>query len=201
MQALFVVLGLGVGCWVLVAAVGCSGAGKSETPASTTNGGASGGGTSAAEGAALTPRATLIPAGEAAPDFTALDQQGKPVELKALLKEHAVVLVFYPADFTPGCTKQLCRVRDEWAEFQKRRAAVLGINPADVAKHADFAAKYEFPFPVLSDEGSRIAAAYGCKGVASTQRTVYVVGRDGKVALSESGMVPHEKIFAAMDGE
>lgn len=144
-------------------------------------------------------RSELIPAGEMAPDFTAVDHRGETVRLSKLLQDHNVVLVFYPADFTPGCTKQLCNVRDDWSEFQKRDTIVLGVNPADADKHAEFAAKYEFPFPIIVDEGSRIAAAYGCKGMAFTMRTVYVIGRDGRVLLAESGMVPHETIFAALD--
>lgn len=146
-------------------------------------------------------RTELLTAGEAAPDFAAKDHTGKQLRLGELLATQQVVLIFYPADFTPGCTKQLCAVRDEWSEFRRRGATVLGVNPADVEKHASFAEKYEFPFPVISDEGGHIAAAYGCQGKEYTKRAVYAIGRDGKVLLAEAGMVPHEKIFAALDSK
>ncbi|HOA74694.1 MAG TPA: peroxiredoxin [Phycisphaerae bacterium] len=144
------------------------------------------------------PRAELIPAGEPAAEFSAKDHKGQTLRLSELLEKQRVVLVFYPADFTPGCTKQLCAVRDDWSEFERRNATVLGVNPASIETHARFAEEHGFPFPVISDEESAIAAAYGCKGKDHTQRVVYVIGRDGKVLLSEAGMVPHEKIFAAL---
>lgn len=152
--------------------------------------------------AAAEPRDDLIPVGSRVPDFEALDQEGRPHRLADLLETRHVVLVFYPADFTPGCTRQLCAVRDDWSEFEQREAIVLGVNPADVETHAKFAEEYGFPFPVISDTDARIAAAYGASGEnpAFPQRTVYVIHKDGRVALAERGMVTHEKIFAALDG-
>jgi peroxiredoxin Q/BCP len=147
----------------------------------------------------LVPRDDLIPVGAPAPDFTARDQEGTPVALSELLKTHQVVLIFYPADNTPVCTKQLCAVRDDWSKFQEKGATVLGINPAGVSKHAQFAKKHSFPFPVLSDEDSRIAKAYGAGGTIFVQRTVYVLGRNGKVALADRGVVSHDRILAALD--
>ncbi len=147
------------------------------------------------------PRDGVIPVNRPAPDFEALDQTGKRVVLSELLERHDVVLIFYPADFTPGCTKQLCAVRDDWSTFQSRGAVVLGVNPASVERHAEFADAHGFTFPVVHDEGARIAAGYGAQGKNpdNPQRTVYVIRRDGKVALAERGMVPHDKIFAALD--
>lgn len=144
------------------------------------------------------PRSELIPKGEMAPDFTAADHKAQNTTLSELLSRSQVVLVFYPADFTSGCTKQLCAVRDDWSKFQELNAIVLGVNPAEVEKHASFAEKYQFPFPVIHDQAGRIAAAYGCQGDRFTKRAVYVIGRDGKVKLSEYGMVPHDKIFTAL---
>jgi len=123
-------------------------------------------------------------------------------QLRELLKAKNVVLIFYPADFTPGCTKQLCAVRDDWSAFEDRNAIVLGVNPADPARHAEFAAEHRFPFPVLSDPLARIAAAYGARRPGNSEhpiRTVYVIRRDGRVALSERGMVSHDRIFAALE--
>jgi peroxiredoxin Q/BCP len=150
--------------------------------------------------AELTPRDDLIPVGQPAPDFTANDDQGRSLTLSELLKAQSVVLIFYPANNTPTCTKQLCAVRDDWSKFQQKGATVLGINPASVSKHARFAEKHSFPFPVLSDEGARIAEAYGAGGTLFTKRSVYVIGKDGRVALADRGVVSHDRILAALDG-
>lgn len=148
---------------------------------------------------ALPKRSGLIPVGGLAPDFEATDHQGRSVRLGELLKSGRVVLVFYPKDNTPVCTQQLCALRDDWSKFQERNVAVLGINPAGKDSHAAFASKHGFPFPVLADQDSRIAAAYGAGGLLFTKRTVYVIDRDGKVLLGERGVVPHDRIFAVLD--
>jgi peroxiredoxin Q/BCP len=121
---------------------------------------------------ALAERSDLIPVGEVAPDFEATDHQGRNVRLGELLKGGRVVLVFYPKDNTPVCTQQLCALRDDWSKFQERKVAVLGINPAGKDSHAAFASKYGFPFPVVVDQNSRIAAAFGAGGMLFTKRTV-----------------------------
>jgi peroxiredoxin Q/BCP len=149
----------------------------------------------------LSPREDLIPVGQTVPDFEATDHRGQEVRLSELLKTGRVVLVFYPKDNTPVCTKQLCALRDDWSEFQERQVAVLGINPADKESHAAFASKHGFPFPVLVDRDSRIAAAFGVKGTLFTKRTVYVIDRNREVILAEGGVVPHDRIFAALDRE
>ena len=160
------------------------------------------GGTSArseaAPAAALSPRSDLIPAGQKAPDFDAVDQAGRHVHLADLLKKTNVVLVFYPGDFTPGCTKQLCAIRDDWSQFEKHGATVLGVNPGDAVQHARFVGDHKFQFPLIVDEGSKITAAYGAKGPEKTQRTVYAIRKDGTVALADRGFVEHDKIFAAL---
>lgn len=147
------------------------------------------------------PRDGLIPVGQPAPDFEAKDQDGNTLILSDLLKKQNVVLIFYPADFTPGCTKQLCTVRDEWSEFQKRKTIVLGVNPATVQRHKEFADHHKFQFPVINDAGAHISAGYGAKGKNPDhpERTVYVIRKDGKVAFAERGMVSHDKIYAALD--
>jgi peroxiredoxin Q/BCP len=148
----------------------------------------------------LVARDDLIPVGEPAPDFAGQNQRGDWLTLSELLKTRSVVLIFYPANNTPVCTKQLCAVRDDWSKFQEKGATVLGINPASVSKHARFAEKHEFPFPVICDADSLIAKAYGAAGTLFVQRSVYVIGRDGKVLLADRGVVSHERILAALGG-
>lgn len=187
------------GVAVTLAAAGCKTEGGPETATAETPAGRAEALTGMADVSNSPARSDPIPAGEPAPNFVALDQEGQRVELKELLAKGEVVLIFYPKDMTPGCTKQLCNVRDDWSEFQQRGAAVLGVNPDDAESHAKFVAAHNLTVPILVDEDSRIAAAYGCKGDKFTTRTVYVIGRDGKVLLGERGMVPHEKIFKTLD--
>ncbi len=137
-----------------------------------------------------------LPVGQDAPDFTLRDQAGNLVSLAALRGKN-VVLVFYPADDTTLCTKQLCEFRDNWALAQSKDAVVLGINPADEARHARFCAKYSFPFAVLADPGQRVGAEYRTKGFI-VKRTVYLIGRSGKICYAKRGKpVPAEVLAAA----
>jgi|SRR5579871_726524 len=150
-------------------------------------------------------RTDLIPIGTRAPDFTADASDGKTVALAALRGQKRVVLVFYPGDNTPGCTAQLCAIRDSWAGFQAEEIAVYGVNPASAQKHVRFVARQGFPFPLLVDTGNRIAAAYGCRyplfGIV--KRTVYGIDKQGRVIYAQRGApAPREILaaFAALNG-
>ena len=132
---------------------------------------------------------SLIPLSATAPDFTALDQDGVTVHLADLRGKQRVVLVFYPGDDTPICTRQLCELRDDWAALQSADTVVFGVNPASGARHAQFAAKYRLPFPLLVDTGSRIAVAYGCSALFGLliRRTVYIIDKRGRVIFARRG--------------
>jgi peroxiredoxin Q/BCP len=136
----------------------------------------------------------MVKVGDAAPDFSLVSDRGDTVNLADYRDKKHVVLVFYPGDQTPVCTKQLCEIRDVYAEFEKRGAAVLGINPAGRESHAAFVKKQGYRFPLLTDTGKRTAAAYGVKGIM-TKRTVFVVSRDGTVVYAKRGKPPVEKIL------
>jgi peroxiredoxin Q/BCP len=138
--------------------------------------------------------------GELAPDFTASTQEGKTVRLADLRGKQRVVLVFYPGDDTPVCTKQLCELRDDWGALQSADTIVFGVNPASEAKHAQFAAKYRLPFPLLVDSGSRIAADYGCSALFGllVRRTVYVIDKRGRVLFAQRGKPAVAAIQAAL---
>jgi peroxiredoxin Q/BCP len=134
--------------------------------------------------------------GQEAPDFTARDQEGRSVTLSAL-RGRPVVLVFYPGDDTPTCTRQLCELRDGWAGLAGSGAAVFGINAWSAESHRKFVLKFGFPFPLLVDEGGRIAAAYQAGGRVA-RRTVYVIGPDGIVRFARRGVPAVEEIAAAV---
>jgi peroxiredoxin Q/BCP len=129
-----------------------------------------------------------IEEGKTAPAFTLPDQTGKKVALADHRGKH-VVIYFYPADDTPGCTKEACGFRDRWSEFEDHDAVVLGISPDDDASHQRFIAKYELPFTLLSDPSKKVMERYGAWGektlygkktVGVIRSTVWV-GPDGKV--------------------
>ena len=124
--------------------------------------------------------------GTPAPDFTLTDDSGRSVSLSAM-RGHNVVLVFYPGDDTPGCTKQLCQFRDDWADARKRGVEVFGVNPQSAQKHQKFRRKFNFPFPLLVDKGQRVAELYKSNGLI-VKRTVYLIGSDGKIRFAQRGM-------------
>jgi peroxiredoxin Q/BCP len=134
--------------------------------------------------------------GGAAPEFTARDHNGRAVTLAAL-RGRPVVLVFYPGDGTPTCTRQLCALRDRWPGLAEAGAAVFGINGWSAKSHRRFIAKCGFPFPLLVDEDGDIAAAYRAGGRV-VRRTVYVIGPGGEVRFARRGVPAVEEILAAV---
>jgi peroxiredoxin Q/BCP len=131
----------------------------------------------------------MIEQGDQAPAFELPDQDGSPVELSAL-RGQPVVVYFYPKADTPGCTTQACGVRDHRADYAKVGAVVLGVSPDTVAKVKKFHDKQALNFPLLADEGHRVADAYGVwveksmygKTYFGNERTTFVIGPDGTVA-------------------
>jgi peroxiredoxin Q/BCP len=106
----------------------------------------------------------MLAAGERAPEFTLPDDTGKDRSLTDFLNVGATVLYFYPADFTPGCTRQACAMRDLQAELQNANLRVIGISPQDPESHARFRAKYDLPFTLLSDGDKAVIKMYGVNG-------------------------------------
>jgi peroxiredoxin Q/BCP len=137
-----------------------------------------------------------LPPGSAAPDFTLPDDGGHLVTLSGL-RPRPVVLVFYPGDDTPGCTKQLCEFRDDWKHVRERGVELFGVNPQSAAKHQRFRDKFQFPFPLLVDAGQKIAALYHANGII-VKRTVYLIGADGKIRFSRRGKPAPEDVLKAL---
>ena len=136
-----------------------------------------------------------LPVGAPAPDFSVPDQDGSRVTLSALRGKN-VVLVFYPADDTNVCTRQLSEFRDCWADVKARNTVVFGVNPARSAAHEKFREKYKFPFPLLIDAGQKIAKLYQSEGWFVPRRTVYLIGPDGNVRYARRGKPSPEEVLA-----
>ncbi len=136
--------------------------------------------------------------GDDAPDFSLPDQDGKTVSLAGLRNKN-VVLVFYPVDETSTCTKQLCEFRDSWTLAQSTDTIVLGINPASAGKHAAFRTHHQFQFPLLVDSGQQVAARYHANGLI-VKRTVYLIGKSGKILFARRGKPVPAEVLASLTG-
>ena len=126
--------------------------------------------------------------GDEAPDFTLPDADGNPVSLSSL-RGQRVIVYFYPAALTPGCTKQACDFTAALPDFGKLGLAVLGISPDAPAKLAKFREKEQITFPLLSDPDKSVLTAYGAYGekmnygktIMGVIRSTFVIDADGKI--------------------
>jgi peroxiredoxin Q/BCP len=135
--------------------------------------------------------------GELVPDFSLPDQTGETRTLTELLSNGPIVLFFYPAAFTPGCTAEACHFRDLASEFAEVGATRVGISADAVAKQAEFAASKSFDYPLLSDEDGTVATAFGVKRgllakLSPVKRATFVIGTDRKVLETFSSEVRFE---------
>ena len=127
-----------------------------------------------------------INAGDVVDDFELEDQDGVPRRLSALLAEGPVVLFFYPAALSTGCTAEACNFRDLAAEFGAAGAQRVGISRDKPARQKQFADQHSFDYPLLSDPDGAVASAMGVKrrlplGALSTKRMTFVIDTDRRV--------------------
>lgn len=114
----------------------------------------------------------------------------------ANFKGKPIVVYFYPADETPGCTKQACAFRDSYEKFKKAGAVVVGISGDDPSSHKAFASKYKLPFTLLSDEGNKVRKEWGVPGDffgSLPGRETYVIDKNGVVQLVYNNQFQPEK--------
>jgi thioredoxin-dependent peroxiredoxin len=139
----------------------------------------------------------LLTVGQAAPEFTLPDQTGKDYSLSDWRGQY-VLLYFYPKDDTPGCTTEACAIRDQWDEFQKYNAAVIGISTDSVKSHDKFVKKFDLPFLLLSDVEKKVVEEYGVWGLKKfmgreyqgTKRESFLVDPEGKIAVIYRSVKP-----------
>ncbi len=145
-----------------------------------------------------------------APDFNLPDDAGAQRRL-ADFRGKPLILYFYPADDTPGCTKEACNFRDDYSAYQKADVTILGVSPDSVKSHAKFKAKYNLPFPLLADEGHKICDAYGVWGPKQMMgrsyegvlRTTFLIDRRGQIARVFENVRPAEhsaEVLEALKG-
>jgi peroxiredoxin Q/BCP len=146
--------------------------------------------------------------GDIAPEFSVNTNGGGKISLTDF-KGKNVILYFYPRDDTPGCTKEACAFRDNFSEFKKRGAIVLGVSPDSVKSHDKFVEKFKLPFTLLADEDKKIVEAYGVWGEKSfmgrkymgTNRVTFLIGPDGRIKKIWSEVRPDEhaqEVLAAL---
>lgn len=136
--------------------------------------------------------------GDRAPDFSVADTHGNIVTLSSL-KGKRVVLYFYPRDNTPGCTKEACGFRDNYAQFQAKNTLIFGVSTDDAKSHQKFTEKFDLPFPLLCDVDAKVATAYESYGKKQMMgkeymgifRNTFVIDAEGKI----------EKIYLAVKAE
>ncbi|MFW6254627.1 MAG: peroxiredoxin [Chitinivibrionales bacterium] len=140
----------------------------------------------------------MLSVGDAAPGFSLRSHNGKAINLEDYKGQKYVVLIFYPGDQTPGCTQQLCAIRDDYSAFQKRDAVVFGVNPGSAESHRQFAEKQNYQFPLLVDEKGKVAKEYRAYGLFFNKRTVYVIDKEGKIIYAKRGNPPISDILAGI---
>ncbi len=125
--------------------------------------------------------------GDLVEDFSLPDETGTPRSLTGLLAEGPVVLFFYPAALTPGCTAEACHFRDLAAEFRAVGALPVGISSDGVERQQEFAERHSLGYPLLSDPDGTVRERFGVKrgfSLAPTKRVTFVIGRDRRVRRS-----------------
>jgi thioredoxin-dependent peroxiredoxin len=139
----------------------------------------------------------MLKHGTQAPEFNLEDQDGKRHTLASLLRSGPLILYFYPADFTPGCTKEACSFRDLQKDLVAAKLRVVGVSPQDAESHRKFAAKHGLNFPLLADPRKQAVKAYDVDGPLGfgVRRGTYLIGQDGKVldsVLADLRISEHE---------
>ena len=149
----------------------------------------------------------MLREGDPAPDFTARVSTGETLRLSDFRGSKNVVLSFYPKDFSPGCTRQLCSYRDAYARIQELDAVLLGVSTDTEESHRRFAEQHNLPFPLISDPDQSISRAYGAQrifgGVRLLKRVTYVIDTRGVVRCAvhhEIAVGRHlEDVLAALE--
>ena len=129
----------------------------------------------------------MVKEGNKAPDFSGINQDGKPIKLSSFRAKKKVVLYFYPKDMTPGCTTEACDFRDQFKEF--KNTVILGVSADSPERHRKFIDKYNLPFELIADENKKICTKYGVwqekklygKTFMGIVRSTFIIDKAGTV--------------------
>jgi peroxiredoxin Q/BCP len=149
-------------------------------------------------GLAMFAQGEPLPVGAPAPDVTAVDQNGKPVNFKEVYAKGPTLVYFYPKADTPGCTKQACSLRDDWSALQEKGVQVIGVSGDTPEDQKKFEEKYKLPFTLVADHDFKVANAFGSPNRA---RNSFLI-KDGKIAWSmlKASTATHSKdVLAAYE--
>jgi len=141
--------------------------------------------------------------GEPAPAFRLPDEAGRERTLEEF-RGQPLVLYFYPADFTPGCTREACGFRDAHAEFETVGARIVGVSKDPPKKHEAFRRRHGLGFTLLSDQDGRVHEAYGAGGLVLNRRVTYVLDAEGRVVERIVSLLPGPHVrraLAALQGK
>ena len=152
----------------------------------------------------------MLDQGEKAPSFSLQDSEGKAHSLENY-QGKTIVLYFYPKDDTPGCTKEACSFRDNYAAFKEAGIEIIGISPDTVASHQKFSEKYDLPFTLLADPDHKVCEAYEVWGKKKSFgreyegvfRTTFIIGPDGTIKQVFENVKPSEhsqEVLAEIEG-
>jgi thioredoxin-dependent peroxiredoxin len=125
----------------------------------------------------------VLRVGDKAPPFESIDHRGRTLRLGSLLAEGPVVLFFYPRDFTPICTREVCHFRDAYEDLRRFGVSIVGVSPDDAISHESFAVKHGLTYSLLSDPNLTLARDYGAGRLLGLglKRITYVIDREGIV--------------------
>lgn len=152
-------------------------------------------------------QADSLAVGAAAPEISAVDQNGAAVNFKDVYAKGPTLVYFYPKSDTPGCTKQACSLRDGWSDLKAKGIQVLGVSGDKVEAQKKFEEKYQLPFTIIADNDGKVAQAFGVPGVLGgivpgvSKRQSFLI-KDGKVVwtMPKASTETHAKdVLAAYD--
>lgn len=152
----------------------------------------------------------MLKPGDKAPDFSLPDQAGQTVTLDDLLADGPLILFFYPADFTPICTREACLFRDAYRELAAAGVSVCGVSPNDSDSHARFRDRHDLTYTLLADPGKNAIRAFGVDGPfgIGMRRATFLIGPDHRIreaVRADLRLKPHDdlmqRVLAASQGE
>ncbi len=125
----------------------------------------------------------MLDVGDKTPDFVLNQDTGESVSLDELLTDGPLILFFYPADFTPGCTAEACSIRDIYPDIKAVNATVVGVSPQSIETHQRFKSSFQLPFPLLADPQKTVIKSFGVNGPMGfgVRRVTFLINQEKRI--------------------